>query len=309
MESGAVLLHYRLVEKIGEGGMGVVWKAVDTTLDRDVAVKILPGTLAADGERLLRFEREAKVLASLNHPNVATVHGFHEAGGRRFLVMELVPGETLEERLRRGRMAPDEALPVAAKIVAGIEYAHERGIVHRDLKPANIKLTGDGGVKVLDFGLAKAIAGDPSSSGPTSTPTVMPTLTSMGTVAGMILGTAAYMSPEQARGGTIDRRADIWAFGAVLFEMLAGRRAFEGDTVSDTLASVLRAPLEWELLPETTPPSVVRLLKRCLERDPRKRLRDIGEARIALDTVGDEGDGNRFPPPLVGSTVAVPSRL
>jgi serine/threonine protein kinase len=309
MEPGTSLLHYRLVEKIGEGGMGVVWKAVDTTLDRDVAVKILPQALSADVERLQRFEREAKTLASLNHPNVATVHGFHEAGGVRFLVMELVLGETLEERLKRGRMAPDEALPVAAKIVAGIEYAHERGIVHRDLKPANIKLTQDGGVKVLDFGLAKAIAGDPTSTGPTSTPTVMPTLTSMGTVAGMILGTAAYMSPEQARGGTIDRRADIWAFGAVLYEMLTGRRAFEGDTVSDTLASVLRAPLEWELLPGTTPPSIVRLLKRCLERDPKKRLRDIGEARIALDTVGDEGDSNRFPPDRVGNTVAAPRRL
>jgi eukaryotic-like serine/threonine-protein kinase len=285
---GQILLHYRLVEKIGEGGMGVVWKAVDTTLDREVAVKILPESLAADTERLQRFEREAKVLASLNHPNVATVHGFHDADGVRFLVMELVSGETLEERLKRGRMAADEALPIARKIVEGIEYAHERGIVHRDLKPANIKLTADGGVKVLDFGLAKAIAGDASSSGPTSTPTVMPTLTSMGTVAGMILGTAAYMSPEQARGGTIDRRADIWAFGAVLFEMLTGRRAFEGDTVSDTLASVLRAPMEWELLSAGTPPSVVRLLKRCLERDPKKRLRDIGEARIALDTAGSE---------------------
>jgi Tol biopolymer transport system component len=285
---GSILLHYRLVETIGQGGMGVVWKAADTTLDRDVAVKILPDALAADPDRLARFEREAKVLASLNHPNVATVHGFHEAEGVRFLVMELVPGETLEERLKRGAMPPDEALPIARKIVDGIEYAHERGIVHRDLKPANVKLTADGGVKVLDFGLAKALAGDPTTSGPTSTPTLMPTLTSMGSVAGLILGTAAYMSPEQARGTNIDRRADIWAFGAVLFEMLAGRRAFEGDTVSDTLASVLRAPIEWEALPASTPPAVVRLLKRCLERDPKKRLRDIGEARIALDAMGTE---------------------
>jgi len=308
MTEGQQLLHYRLVEKIGEGGMGVVWKAVDTTLDREVAVKILPQSLATDPERLARFEREAKVLASLNHPNVATVHGFHDAGGVRFLVMELVSGETLEERLKRGRMAPDEALPVSRKIVEGIEYAHERGIVHRDLKPANIKLTGEGGVKVLDFGLAKAIAGDPTSSGPTSTPTVMPTLTSMGTVAGMILGTAAYMSPEQARGGTVDRRADIWAFGAVFYEMLAGRRAFEGDTVSDTLASVLRAPLEWEILPPSTPPSVVRLLKRCLERDPKKRLRDIGEARIALDAVGVDSD-NVPAPAAVAAPAVKPSRI
>ncbi len=285
---GQILLHYRLVEMIGEGGMGVVWKAVDTTLEREVAVKILPEALATDGERLQRFEREAKVLASLNHPNVATVHGFHAVDRVRFLVMELVLGETLEERLKRGAIPVDEALPVATKIVAGIEYAHERGIVHRDLKPANVKLTADGGVKVLDFGLAKAIAGDPTASGPTSTPTVMPTLTSMGTVAGLILGTAAYMSPEQARGTNIDRRADIWAFGAVLYEMLTKRRAFEGDTVSDTLASVLRAPIEWEALPAATPPAVVRLLKRCLERDPKKRLRDIGEARIALDAIGTE---------------------
>ena len=305
VQAGQVLLHYRLVEMIGEGGMGVVWKAIDTTLDREVAVKILPEALATDAERLARFEREAKVLASLNHPNVATVHGFHEAPSTssgpaiRFLVMELVSGETLEQRLNRGAMPLDEALPVARKIAEGIEYAHERGIVHRDLKPANVKLTADGGVKVLDFGLAKAIAGDPSGSGPTSTPTVMPTLTSMGTVAGMILGTAAYMSPEQARGGTIDRRADVWAFGAVVFEMLTGRRAFEGDTVSDTLASVLRAPVEWDLLPTTTPPSVVRLLKRCLERDSKKRLRDIGEARIALDSVG--ADPENAPQPAAAA--------
>jgi len=282
-----VLLHYRLVELIGEGGMGVVWKAVDVNLDREVAVKILPQALAGDAERIARFDREARVLASLNHTNVATVHGFHEADGVRFLVMELVSGETLEERLQRGPVPIEEAIPIARKIVDGIEYAHERGIVHRDLKPANVKLTADGGVKVLDFGLAKAIAGD-SGASPTSTPTIIPTMTSMGTVAGMILGTAAYMSPEQARGVNIDRRADIWAFGAVLYEMLTGRRAFEGDTISDTLASVLRAPMEWEALPAGTPPAVVRLLKRCLERDTKKRLRDIGEARIALDAIGQE---------------------
>ena len=306
-----MLLHYRLVEKIGEGGMGVVWKAVDTTLDREVAIKILPEALAADAERLQRFEREAKVLASLNHPNVATVHGFHDVNGVRFLVMELVSGETLEERLKRGRLTPDEALPIARSIAEGIEYAHERGIVHRDLKPANVKLTADGGVKVLDFGLAKAIAGDPTMTGPTSTPTVMPTLTSMGTVAGLILGTAAYMSPEQARGASVDRRADIWAFGAVLFEMLAGRRAFEGDTVSDTLASVLRAPLEWDALPASTPASVLRLLKRCLERDAKKRLRDIGEARIALDpaAVEPEPAAAEAPPAAAPKRTLVPWAL
>jgi len=287
--SGQTLLHYRLLDKIGAGGMGEVWRAVDTTLDREVAVKILPEALANDGERLARFEREAKVLASLNHANVATVHGFHEAGGVRFLVMELVPGETLEERLRRGAMPVDEAVAVAKKIAEGIEYAHERGIVHRDLKPANVKLTGDGGVKVLDFGLAKAISGDPTmSGGPTSTPTVIPTLTSVGTVAGMILGTAAYMSPEQARGTGVDRRADIWAFGTVLWEMITGKRLFEEETASDTLAAVLRAPIEWNQLPASIPPGLVRLLKRCLERNPKVRLRDIGEARIALEGPLDE---------------------
>ena len=282
--AGQTLLHYRLLDKIGAGGMGEVWRALDTTLDREVAIKILPEALANDGERLARFEREAKVLASLNHPNVATVHGYHDAGGVRFLVMELVPGETLEERVRRGALPVDEAVGIAKRIAEGIEYAHERGIVHRDLKPANVKLTPDGGVKVLDFGLAKAISGDPTmSGGPTSTPTVIPTLTSVGTVAGMILGTAAYMSPEQARGIGVDRRADIWAFGAVLWEMLTGKRLFEEETASDTLAAVLRAPIEWSQLPASIPANLVRLLKRCLERDPKKRLRDIGEARIALD--------------------------
>ena len=297
--TGQTLLHYRLLDKIGAGGMGEVWSAVDTTLEREVAIKILPEALASDPERLARFEREAKVLASLNHPNVATVHGFHEASGIRFLVMELVPGETLEERVRRGAMTVDEAIAVARKIVDGIEYAHERGIVHRDLKPANVKLTGDGGVKVLDFGLAKAISGDPTTSGPTSTPTVIPTLTSVGTVAGMILGTAAYMSPEQARGTNVDRRSDIWAFGAVLWEMLTGRRLFEEETASDTLAAVLRAPIEWGELPASVPAGLVRLLRRCLERDARKRLRDIGEARIALDSPMDE-----LAAPAAGAPVA-----
>ena len=303
VEAGSTLLHYRLTGKLGAGGMGEVWRATDTTLERDVAIKILPPTLATDAERLARFEREAKVLASLNHPNVATVHGYHDAGGVRFLVMELVPGETLEERLRRGPMPVDEAVSVARRIAEGIEYAHERGIVHRDLKPANVKLTGDGGVKVLDFGLAKAISGDSTAStGPTSTPTVIPTLTSVGTVAGMILGTAAYMSPEQARGTGVDRRADIWAFGAVLWEMVTGKRLFEEETASDTLAAVLRAPIEWSQLPASLPPSLVRLLKRCLERDPKKRLRDIGEARIALDGPLDEpvdpaATGTHAPPP------------
>jgi eukaryotic-like serine/threonine-protein kinase len=273
------LLNYRLSEKIGEGGMGEVWKATDTTLSREVAIKILPQAFAMDPERLARFEREAKVLASLNHVNIAAIYGLHEADGVRFLSMELVPGDDLLKVLEAGPLPVERALGIARKLADALEYAHEHGVVHRDLKPANIKLTADGEVKVLDFGLAKAIATDPTRSMDSG---FSPTITSLGTIAGAILGTAAYMSPEQARGSTIDRRADIWAFGAVLYEMLTGRRAFEGDTVSDTLASVLRAPLELEALPASTPKAVVRLLKRCLERDPKKRLRDIGEARIVL---------------------------
>ena len=214
IKAGTSLLHYRIVDKLGEGGMGAVWKAKDATLDR-----------------------EAKVLASLNHPNIGAIYGFHEANGIRFLAMELIPGEDLAERLKKGSVPGSEAADIARQIAAGLEYAHDRGIVHRDLKPANIKITPDGTVKVLDFGLAKAVVGDPSASGPTSTPTILPTMTSAGTAMGMILGTAAYMSPEQARGKPVDKRADIWAFGVVFFEMLAGRRLFDGETVSDTLAA------------------------------------------------------------------------
>ncbi|HEX6851296.1 MAG TPA: protein kinase [Candidatus Polarisedimenticolaceae bacterium] len=277
MVPGASLLHYRLAEKIGEGGMGQVWRASDSTLGRDVAIKILPPEFAADPERLARFDREAKVLAALNHPNIAAIHGFHEAGGVRFLAMEMVPGEGLDQRISRGPIPADEAKAIALKISEALEYAHERGIVHRDLKPANIRITPDGTVKVLDFGLAKAIVGDPTISGPVSTPTILPTVTSAGTAVGMILGTAAYMSPEQARGKPVDRRADIWAFGVVAVEMLTGKRLFDGETVSDTIAGVLTRPIEVETLPYAS------LWERCLERDPKRRLRDIGEARIALE--------------------------
>jgi len=281
---GSSLLHYRITEKLGEGGMGAVWKATDATLDRDVAIKVLPADFASDSERLARFEREAKVLASLNHPNIGAIYGFHEANGIRFLAMELVPGEDLADRLQKGTVPFSEAVDIARQIAAGLEYAHERGIVHRDLKPANIKITPDGTVKVLDFGLAKAVVGDATASGPTSTPTILPTMTSAGTAIGMILGTAAYMSPEQARGKPVDKRADIWAFGVVLYEMLAGQRLFDGETVSDTLAAVLTRPVELNALPKPTPAPLRRLLARCLERDPKARLRDIGEARIALES-------------------------
>jgi Tol biopolymer transport system component len=278
---GETLLHYRLVEKIGEGGMGVVWKAIDTTLDREVAIKVLPDTLVDDDERLARLEREAKLLASLNHPNIAVVHGLHEHGGRHFLVLELVAGDDLTRFLATGALPLGEALDIAGQLAGDLEAAHEQGVIHRDLKPANVMRTPDGRVKILDFGLAKAFQPDPTASG--SSPTMSPTLTSAGTVAGMILGTAAYMSPEQARGHVVDKRADIWAFGALLYEMLTGRQAFAGDTVTDTLASVLKIEPEWNALPPETPAVVRRLLGRCLTKRPKQRLRDIGEARIRIE--------------------------
>jgi Tol biopolymer transport system component len=276
---GTVLAHYRLADKIGEGGMGVVWRAQDTTLGRDVAIKILPDIFAQDAERLGRFEREAKLLASLNHPNIAAVYGLHEAGGIRFLAMELVPGEDYAQRLARGAMPVDETLQVARQVAEALEAAHESGVIHRDLKPANIKAGPDGRVKVLDFGLAKAFEAD-ARGGELS---LSPTLTQRATQAGVILGTAAYMSPEQARGKSVDRRSDIWAFGVVLFEMLTGRRLFEGETVSDTLAAVLKTDPDMGMLPAATPIPIRRLLRRCLQKDPRRRLRHIGDALLEVD--------------------------
>jgi len=287
IEAGQQLLQYRLIEKIGEGGMGVVWRAEDTQLGRDVALKFLTETFAADAERLARFEREAKLLASLNHANIATIHGLAEAEGQRFLVLEFVPGDDLAVRLQSGPLPVAEAVTICRQLTEALDAAHERGILHRDLKPANIKVTPDGGVKVLDFGLAKTwetetISGDLSAS---------PTLTHQMTRAGVILGTAAYMSPEQARGRTTDKRTDIWSFGCILFELLSGRTAFSGETVSDNIAAILKAEPEWSLLPATTPPRLRELVARCLEKDRRRRLRDIGDARIELEKVqaGDPG--------------------
>jgi len=281
---GTTLLHYRLSARIGEGGMGVVWRATDTTLGRDVAIKVIPAALAGDAERLARFEREARLLASLNHPNIAAVYGFHAADGTIFLAMELVPGEDLAARLRRGAIPVTEAIPLARDIAGALEYAHEHGIVHRDLKPANVTLTPEGQIKVLDFGLAKAIGGPGQDSGPGQSPTMMPTVTSAGSMAGIILGTAAYMSPEQARGKAVDRRTDIWAFGCVLYEILTGGRAFDGETVTDVLSAVVSRAPDWDALPTETPRAVRALLGRCLDKDARTRLRDIGEARVALET-------------------------
>jgi tRNA A-37 threonylcarbamoyl transferase component Bud32 len=282
---GRTLSYYRLIEQIGEGGMGVVWKATDTSLGRDIAIKVLPEALASDRVRMARFEREARLLASLNHPNIASIYGVGAEGGVRFLAMELVEGDDLAVRVAQGPVPVVEALEMARQIAEALEAAHEKGVIHRDLKPANVKVTPDGTVKVLDFGLAKAVVGDTATSGATSTPTILPTVTSAGTAAGMILGTAAYMSPEQARGKAVDRRADIWAFGCVLFECLTGHRAFGGETASDTLARILEREPDLAALPGATPPRVRELLQRCLAKDPKLRLRDIGDARIALTEV------------------------
>jgi Tol biopolymer transport system component/predicted Ser/Thr protein kinase len=279
-QPGESLLHYRFVEKIGEGGMGVVWKAVDTTLDREVAIKILSDAFAADPDRLARFEREAKLLASLNHPNLATVFGVHYFEGTRFLAMELIPGEDLAKRLVRGPLSVAEAVSIARQMAEGLEAAHQSGVVHRDLKPANIKVSSSGMVKILDFGLAKTLDPSPGSNGDL---TSSPTMTSAGTVAGMILGTAAYMSPEQARGQIVDQRSDIWSFACVVWECLTGAALFGGPTVSDSIGAILHSDPDWSLLPAETPVALRRMLRRCLARDPRERLHSIADARIELE--------------------------
>jgi serine/threonine-protein kinase len=280
---GTSLSHFKITAKLGQGGMGEVYLAEDAKLGRGVAIKMLPEAVAGDPERLGRFEREAKVLASLNHPHIAGIHQVEEADGHFFLVMELVEGEDLKDRIERGALPIDEALEIASQIAEALEAAHDRGIIHRDLKPGNVKLTPDGKVKVLDFGLAKALGDDPEDSGSGAAIAQSPTLTHQMTSAGVLIGTAAYMAPEQARGQAADRRADIWAFGVVLFEMLTGKMVYSGDTVSDTLAGVLAREPEWDDLSKDTPRPVRRLLERCLEKDVRQRLQAIGEARIAID--------------------------
>ncbi len=278
---GQDLSHYRIVAKLGAGGMGEVYRARDSKLGRDVAIKVLPSAFARDADRMARFQREAKVLASLNHPSIASIYGLEDSGSTHALVMELVEGPTLGDRIRSGPIPIDEALRIGKQICEALEYAHERGIVHRDLKPANVKVTADDAVKVLDFGLAKALEGDPSSVDISTSPTI----SRMATMQGVLLGTAAYMSPEQAKGKAVDRRADIWAFGCVLYEMLTGKQAFQGESVTDTLAAVIRAEPDWSQLPAALSVRVRILLHRCLQKDPKQRLRDIGDARIALDEV------------------------
>jgi len=280
---GTTLSHYEILEKLGAGGMGVVYRARDAKLGRDVAIKVLPADVSHDAERLSRFEREARLLASLNHPNVATLHGFEEASGTHFLVMELVEGETLGERIARGPLPLEEALPLFHQIAEGLEAAHDKGIIHRDLKPSNVKITPKGKVKVLDFGLAKALT--PRESGPQSE---SPTVTRSPSEAGVIMGTAAYMSPEQARGKTLDKRTDIWAFGCCLFEALTGRAAFLGETVSDTRAKILEREPSWDALPSRTPKKIRDLLAWCLTKDPSMRLHDIADARIEIAKVSEE---------------------
>jgi eukaryotic-like serine/threonine-protein kinase len=281
IQSGTHLGPYQILSAIGAGGMGEVYRAHDPKLGRDVAIKVLPQAFARDADRMARFQREAKVLASLDHPNIASIYGLEDSGGTRALVMQLVEGPTLADRIKAGPIPVDETVHIAKQIADALEYAHERGIIHRDLKPANVKVTNDDAVKVLDFGLAKALEGDPSSLDISTSPTI----SRMATQAGVLLGTAAYMSPEQAKAKSVDRRADIWAFGCVLYEMLTGKVAFPGESVTDTLAGVIRAEPDWSQLPSNTPMRVRVLLQRCLQKDPKQRLRDIGDARISLDEV------------------------
>jgi len=312
---GARLGKYEIVGSLGAGAMGRVYRARDTVLEREVAIKVLPEALVRDAERAERLEREAKILASVSHPNIAAIHGLEEADGIKFPVLELVEGETLEERLRRGRIPMEEALEIGRQIAAGVEAAHERGVLHRDLKPANIKLTPSGQVKVLDFGLAKALEVEVFAGEVAESPTA--SLTIRGTYRGAIVGTAAYMSPEQARGQEVDRRADIWAFGCVLYEMLTGRKAFEAETVSDTIARLIEREPDWEALPEDTPASIRRLLQRCLRKPPTERLQHIGDARIvlkdamegSLEAAGVMHGGAALEQPHVAASVRSPLAL
>jgi len=280
---GQKLAHYLVDRKIGEGGMGEVYAATDTRLNRPAAIKALPAALAAEPERLARFKREAQLLAALSHPNIAGIYGLEQVDDALYLALELVEGDDLLNRIEGRKLPHDEAVEIALQIAAALEEAHEKGIIHRDLKPANIKIDADGRIKVLDFGLAKALSNDPDASNDSISLATSPTLTAvMGTQVGSILGTAGYMAPEQARGKKVDRRADIWAFGVVLFEMLTGEQMFTGDTVTDVIAQVVTREPEWEKLPAGTPPTVRRVLRRCLHKDPRKRLRDIGDAALEL---------------------------
>ena len=275
---GQTIAHYTITEKIGKGGMGEVYRATDTKLHRDVALKVLPEAFVSDRERMARFSREAQVLASLNHPNIAAIYGLEESDNRQTLVLELVEGETLAERLSKGALPLEESLKISLQMAEALETAHEKGIIHRDLKPANVKITPEGKVKVLDFGLAKALEQEAVEADVSQSPT----RSHLATGTGMIMGTAGYMSPEQARGKPVDKRTDIWAFGAVFYEVLTGKQTFQGEDASDTLAAVLRSDIDLEKVEKVAPPPILRLIRRCLDRDQQNRLRDIGEARVTV---------------------------
>ena len=287
LSPGTRLGHYNVTALLGEGGMGQVWQATDTQLNRQVALKILPDAFAADPDRLARFKREAQILASLNHPNIAAIYGIEESEGTRALVLELVEGPTLADRISKGPIPLDEALPIAKQIAEALEAAHEAGVIHRDLKPANIKVKDDGTVKVLDFGLAKAFQPDPGDPSLSQSPTI--SLTAAATQMGMVLGTAAYMAPEQAKGRPVRKQADVWAFGAVLFEMLAGRKAFSGEDMTDTVAAVVQGDPDWDLLPSDVPARIRQVVRACLQKRLADRPRDIGDVRLAMQGTFDTG--------------------
>ena len=287
MESGTQLGHYEFLSFLGKGGMGEVWRARDTKLGREVAIKTLPEEFARDADRLARFEREAKLLASLNHPNIAAIHGFEEDNGTHFLVLELVEGDTLADRLNRGAIPVEESLKLALQIADALKAAHDKGVIHRDLKPLNIKITDDENVKVLDFGLAKAFAGDEAEASVSNSPT----LSMAATQQGVILGTAAYMSPEQAKGRTVDKRTDVWAFGCVLYEMLTGRQSFGASDVTESLAAVIRSDPQWNTLPENLHPRLREVVERCLRKPVAKRYQDIGDVKVDLEQILDDPGG------------------
>jgi serine/threonine protein kinase len=280
LAAGTELGTHKILALLGVGGMGEVYKAHDAKLRRDVAIKVLPESFARDADRLARFRREAQLLASLNHTNIATIYNIEDSNGTTYLVMELVPGENLAERVKReGAVPVEESLTIAKQIAEALEAAHEKGIIHRDLKPANVKVTPEGKVKVLDFGLAKAFEGDAANDDPSNSPT----LSAAATMQGVILGTAAYMSPEQARGNAVDKRTDIWAFGCVLYELLTRKQAFHGESTTEILAAVIREEPDWQALPVSTPSKVRDLLRRCLQKEKNKRARDAGDARIQIE--------------------------
>jgi serine/threonine protein kinase len=282
---GTIISHYRIVKKIGKGGMGEVFQAKDQKLGRDVAIKVLPEEFAKDADRVARFQREAKLLASLNHPNIAAIYGLEEADGKRFLVLELVKGETLAQRLSKRPLPVEKALEICRQIAEGLEAAHEKGVIHRDLKPANVMITAGDKVKILDFGLAKALADETQSVDSSQSPTITEAMTKPG----VVLGTAAYMSPEQAKGKAVDKRADIWAFGCILYECLTGKRVFEGETVTETLAAVLTREPNWQALPATTPPDIRVVLRRCLEKEMSRRFHHAADVRIEIEEAPDIG--------------------